>query len=269
MRTASKWVMVAAVALSVAGMAAAQNPGGGRGGRGGAGGGQGGQGRGGMGMGGGAITVAVLLANEGVQKEIKLTDDQKTKVKEFSDAQMAKMREAFGGGGAPDQEKMAEVRKAATEAGDKFVKDTLNADQQKRITQIKYQAMLQVMGPAALSNEEVVKALTITDDQKTKFKSLADDMRKDRTELQGDLRGGGDAATEARKKIATITKDYTAKAVDTLTTEQKKTWSDLTGDKFEYVPATMAGGRGGRGGAGGGAGGGRGGRGGNNPPPPV
>jgi hypothetical protein len=250
-------------------MASAQGGGGGgRGGRGGAGGGQPGGGRGFGGGMGGNITVAALLANEGVQKELKLTDEQKTKVKEFSDAQMAKMREAFGGGGGqPDPDKMAEVRKAATEAADKFVKDTLNSDQQKRIKQVGYQVQLQMMGPAALSGDDVAKALSLTDDQKSKLKTLADEMRKDRQELQGDLRGGGDAATEARKKMTTITKEYTAKAVDSLTADQKKTWADMTGEKFEYTPAAM-GGRGGRGGAGGGGGAGRGGRGGNNPPPP-
>jgi Spy/CpxP family protein refolding chaperone len=262
MRTASKWVLVSAVALCVAGMASAQG-GAGRGGRGGAG--QPGGGRGGM-MGGGASLV-MLLSNEGVQKEIKLSDEQKTKVKEFSDAQQAKMREAFSGGQA-DPEKMAELRKAATEAGDKFVKDTLNADQQKRVKQIQYQAMLQMMGPAALAADDTAKALSLTDDQKSKIKTLADEMRKDRTELQGDLRGGGDAATEARKKMATITKEYTAKATDVLTPDQRKQWKEMTGEPFELQ--MQQGGRGGRGGAGGagGAGGNRGGRGGNNPPPP-
>ena len=256
MRTASKWVLVTAVALSVAGVAAAQNPGGGRGGRGGAG--QPGGGFGGRGMGGAGV--AMLLGNEGVQKELKLTDEQKTKVKEFADAQQAKMAELRGGGGQPDPEKMAEARKAATEAGDKFVKDTLNADQQKRIKQIQHQAQLQMAGPSALTGDDVAKALSLTDDQKDKIKTLGDEMRKDRQELQGDLRGGGDAAAEAMKKMASITKEYTAKATDVLTADQKKMWKDMTGEPFE-LKLPPQGGRGGRGGAGG--------RGGNNPPPPV
>src|SRR5438309_9377464 len=94
-------------------------------------------------------------------KELKLTDEQKTKVKEFTDAQREKMRDAFAGG-QPDPEKFAEFRKTATEAADKLVKDTLNADQQKRLKEIQYQAM----GVRAFSNEDVVKALKLTDDQK-------------------------------------------------------------------------------------------------------
>jgi Spy/CpxP family protein refolding chaperone len=256
MRTASKCVLVAAVTLCVAGLASAQNPGGGRGGRGGAGFG------GGM-MGGG---VAQLLANEGVQKELKLTDEQKTKVKEFADAQRAKMADLRPQPGEqPDREKMQAAMKAATEASDKFVKDTLNADQQKRIKQIQYQAM----GMRAFSNEDVAKALSLTDEQKEKIKTLGADAQKDMQDLRADLQGGGDAATEARKKMTSLNKEYLAKATDTLTADQKKTWKDMTGEPVDpSILQMQGGGRGNRGGAGGGAGGGRGGRGGNNPPPP-
>jgi Spy/CpxP family protein refolding chaperone len=251
MRTASKWVLVTAVALCVAGAASAQAPGG-RGGRGGQGGGM---------MGGG---VAGLLANEGVQKELKLTDEQKTKVKEFADAQRAKMADLRPQPGEqPDREKMQAAMKAATEASDKFVKDTLNADQQKRIKQIQYQAM----GMRAFSNEDVAKALSLTDEQKEKIKTLGADAQKDMQDLRADLQGGGDAATEARKKMTSLNKEYLAKATDTLTADQKKTWKDMTGEPVDPAVLQPAGGRGGRGGAAGGAGG-RGGRGGNNPPPP-
>ena len=255
MRIASRWVLVSAVALCVAGIASAQNPGGGR--RGGGGAGQ--PGRGGFGggmMGGGAM----LLGSEGVQKELKLTDEQKTKVKEFTDAQREKMRDAFAGG-QPDPEKFAEFRKTATEAAEKLVKDTLNADQQKRFKQLQYQAM----GVRAFSNEDVTKALKLTDDQKEKIKGLSEEMQKDMQDLREDLRGGGDAATEARKKMQALNKDDLAKAADTLTSDQKKEWKELTGDPADPAIFQQGMGRGGRGGAGGG-----GGRrpGGNNPPPP-
>jgi Spy/CpxP family protein refolding chaperone len=246
---------VSAVALCLAGMASAQDRGQGRGQ------GRGGQpGRGGFGggmMGGGAG----LLANEGVQKELKLTDEQKTKVKDFTDAQREKMREAFGGG-QPDPDKIAELRKSSAEASEKFVKDTLTADQQKRFKQVEHQASLQMQGPAALTSDATAKALSLTDDQKEKIKGLADEFRKDRQDLMQDLRGGGDAAQEARKKMTSLTKEYVAKATDVLTSDQKKQWKDMTGEPFELQ--MQMGGRGGRGGAGGA--GGR--RGGNNPPPP-
>lgn len=258
MRSA-KWILVATVAFAVAGAAVAQPPGGGRGGnRGGNRGGatQPGQGRGMMAGGGGGV--AGLLTNEGVQKELKLSDEQKAKIKEFGEEQTKKMREAFGDGGRPDQEKMAELRKAATEAAEKFVKNTLNADQQKRIKQINTQQM----GLRAFSNEEVAKALKLTDEQKEKIKGLGEEMNKDLQEL----RGGGFNA-ESMQKMATIRKEYLAKAADSLTGDQKTAWKSLVGEPFELQMGGR--GAGGQGGTGGGRGGNRpprGGTGGNPPP---
>lgn len=229
MRTVSRWVLVATVACAVAGAASAQEqrrqrgqrPGGGQPG--------GGFGGGMMMRGGGAA----LLSNDGVQKELKLTDEQKTKVKEFTEAQQAKMREMFQGGGF-DREKMQEAMKEGREKSEKFVKETLNADQQKRYKEINYQVQLQTTGPAVFANEDVQKALKLSDDQKDKLKSMGEEMRKDTGELMRDLRGGGDAAAEARKKLQAVTKEYTTKAVDTLSDEQKKAWKDLTGAPFEF-----------------------------------
>jgi Spy/CpxP family protein refolding chaperone len=232
MRTASRWVLVAAVAFGMAGLASAQEqqrrrtgggagqpPGGGFGGR-------------GM-MGGGG---AMLLANESVQKELKITDDQKTKIKDFSTTQREKMGELFRSGGG-DREKMQEAMKELTQKSEAFVKDTLNADQQKRFKQIEYQQM----GLRAYTNEDVQKALKLTDDQKDKLKSLGEELRKDSGELMREMRGGGDAAAEARKKLQAVTKEYTAKATEMLTDDQKKAWKDLTGEPFEMKMDATAG----------------------------
>jgi Spy/CpxP family protein refolding chaperone len=235
MRTASRWVLVAAVAFAVAGVASAQEqqqrrqrPGGGQPG--------GGFGGGMMMRGGGGLTM--LLTNESVQKELKFTDDQKTKAKEFAEG-MRKKREDALGGGQFDREKFQAFAKESAEAADKFVKDNLTADQQKRIKQINYQVQLQMQGPGAFMNEDVQKALKITDDQKDKFKGLGDEMRKDMQEL------GRGFDAETMQKRRTITKEYTTKATDALTADQKAAWKDLTGEPFEFKMDAPGGRRGG------------------------
>lgn len=65
---------------------------------------------------------------------LKLTDKQKDEVKSINDELNAKMREAFqGGGGGFDREKMAEMRKDATDAAAKV----LSADQTKALEAMK------------------------------------------------------------------------------------------------------------------------------------
>jgi Spy/CpxP family protein refolding chaperone len=207
MRNVITWALAVGVAVAVTTTASAQQR----------------QGRGGM-FGRGGMSAAMLLGNEGVQKELKLTDEQKEKAREFAQAQGEKMREAFQNAQG-DPEKMQEARKAMTEAGDKFVKETLKPEQQKRLKQIQYQAdVLQTLS----ANEEVQKTLKLTDEQKEKLKTLADDLRKDRQEL---FQGGG--GPEMMQKMQALTKDYTTKAQAVLTDAQKKEWKDLTGDPFE------------------------------------
>jgi hypothetical protein len=52
-------------------------------------------------------------------------------------------------------------------------------------------------------------------------------MRKDMQELGR----GFDAETQQKRR--TITKEYTTKAMDSLTADQKAAWKDLTGEPFE------------------------------------
>jgi hypothetical protein len=223
------WVLAIGVALVAADTASAQQ--------------RRGQGRGGFGGGRGGATLAMLLGNEGVQKELKVTDDQKTKIDEFSRAQREKMQELFQGG-QPDREKVQEAQKSSNEAAEKLVKDALKPEQQKRLKQIQYQ----VGGIQSLaSNEEVQKALKLSDEQKEKLKTLAADQQKDLTELMQAARGGGGNRQELAQKRTALQKDYMTKAVAVLTADQKKEWKELTGEPFDYQPTFGRGRRGGGG----------------------
>jgi len=232
MRVTRSWVRAVCVAGLITGLAVAQPPGGG--------GGRGGQGRGFGMQGGGAATLAM---NKSVQGEIKLTDEQKTKVQEFGQKQMQEMREKMQDLQDLDreqrQEKMQSIRKEMTAAGDKFLKDTLKPDQYKRLKQI----AVQQAGLGALNtDEEVQKALKLTGEQKEKFKAMQDEMQGNMRELFQEMR---DNPQEAQSKMAALRKEALAKAVDVLNADQKKEWKELTGAPFEVkMEAGAFGGRG-------------------------
>jgi hypothetical protein len=241
MRSFAKWTLVVGLAALMAGPALAQEQKQGRRGQG------GGQGRGGMfgGRGGG-----FLLAIPAVQDEIKATDDQKEKIRELVTKQGEAMRDLFSGG-APDQEKMAELRKKNTEEQEKLAKDTLKPDQLKRYHQIKWQQD----GVVAFKDSQVQTALKLSSDQKEKLTALADDYTKDLRELQpmfgggGRRQGGGKAGgggggnfQETQQKINTLKKDFMTKAEKVLTDSQQKEWKELVGKPFE-MPVFGGGGR--------------------------
>ena len=112
-------------------------------------------GRGGFGAGFGGP--GMLLRNEGVQKELKLNEDQVKKVtdaiqktqEKFQD-ELAALREA-----TPEEqrEKRPALMKKINEENEKTIAGILNADQTKRLKQIE----LQTQGVRAFSNEDVQK----------------------------------------------------------------------------------------------------------------
>ncbi len=209
MRSAAKWAVVLGLVLATAGTADAQGRGQGRG-------------RGGMFGGRGGMSPAMLLNSQDVQKELKLTDEQKEKVTKFGEEQREKMREAFQDAQG-DREKMQDLMRKSAEAGEKFVKDTLKPEQQKRLHQIQ----LQAGGVQTFNDEKVQKELNLTDAQKEKLKTLSDDLNKDRQEL---FQGGGGA--ETMQKMQALNKEYLTKAQDVLNAEQKTKWKEMTGEPF-------------------------------------
>ena len=109
----------------------------------------------------------------------------------------------------------------------------------KRLKQI----VLQQEGLRAFTNEDVQSALKLTDDQKTKFKDIADTYRKDMTALRP--AAGTRPSDDDRAKMTALTKETMTKAKDVLTPDQKKSLDELTGKPFEVKFEPRGGGNGG------------------------
>jgi Spy/CpxP family protein refolding chaperone len=184
-------------------------------------------GRGGMGG------IANLMTNKSVQDELKLTDEQKEKVKKLSDEAREKfgkdIRQAFMD---MDREKAQKLQAEQTEFVLKALPDAIKADQLKRLKQIE----LQVQGVRAFTSEHVQKDLKLNDKQKEQIKTASEEASKTLGELRRELFGARDdkeKRDEIQKKIATTTKEATEKITSYLTDDQKKAWKDMTGEKFE------------------------------------
>ncbi len=205
-------------------------------------------GRGGM----TAPSAAVLLRNDKVQEELKLTDAQKADLTKAEDAVSEKYKDDLAKARADmDREKMTELRKAESADLEKATAGVLKPEQAKRLNQIEVQAA----GLAAFSKEDVQTALKLTDAQKQDVKTAVDDMQKDVQDLMKDAQGDRQKMTDAFKKVQELRTDAMAGIVKGLSADQKKTWTDLTGEKFDV--ALLQQGRFGQGGPGGfGAGGG-------------
>lgn len=189
----------------------------------------------GGGQGGGS-----LIGNPDVQKELKITDDQKTKI---TDA-MASARPTGGNTNFQDlsQEErtklFAEMQTRAAEARKK-AEAILTADQLKRLNEFKFQQT------GALSNPDVQAALKITDDQKAKLQTLAQEMGEKR---RGLFQGGGQGglSQETRDKLNALSKEQDEKSLALLSADQKAQLEKGKGAKadFQLPPYSTFGGGG-------------------------
>lgn len=136
-----------------------------------------------------------ILKNENVQKELKITEEQLKKYEELQKKALA---------------------------------DSLTPEQLKRLKQIQ----LQQRGIQAFQDPEVQTTLKMTDDQKEKVKTIAEDAGKDMRELFKNAGGGGNRE-EMAKKFAAYRKEVMDKTTSVLSEDQKKTWKDMVGEPFE------------------------------------
>lgn len=169
----------------------------------------------------------------------------------------------FGGGaiGGSDEEQVERLKKqiATIETRIKFFKETLTAEQAKRISQLETQQM----GIRAFTSEKIVAELKLSDDQKESIKKISDEYNKESGDLRreygmgGGFGGGGggggggrpdpEKMAEFRKKDKVLREEAQEKAEKVLSADQKKTWSSLIGTPFDTSKLTpqFGGGRGG------------------------
>jgi hypothetical protein len=190
------------------------------------------QGRGGR-FGGG--TLASLLGNSGVQKELKLDDNQVDKAKDLAEKTREESREKFQGLQDLSQEerraKMQEINREINATTLKAAGEFLKPEQVARLKQIS----LQVRGVQAFNDPEVQKKLNLTDSQKGEIQAIGQESMEAMRGLFGQDQSPEEREA-AQKKIAEIRKQALTKVETKLNDEQQKTWKELIGSPFEFRP---------------------------------
>ena len=261
MRFKLSFVALAVMALACAGLAQDQ---GGQGGQGG-----GGRRQGGMqGMRGGMMgtqRLTQLLRNTQVQTELKVTDDQKTKIEALPRGGRGPGGNGGGGqggnGGGQGGGRQAPTPMTAEEQAKQLADDKattsaiLTPEQETRLEQLR----VQWAGSNAVYAADVQTALGLSDDQKTKLADLRTKMGEANTALFEKMRN---QEIDREAGMATMTKNsetFKTEVDKVLTADQKTKLKAMGGTELKME--MQQGGRGG-------FGGGRGGNGGGNTPPP-
>lgn len=183
--------------------------------------------RGGFGGGFGGGGVTMLLSNEGVIDELKLDDAQKGKVRDIVEKARDKREEAASN--LEGQERFAKMREVGPQIdaeAKKALADVLKPEQFARLKGITYQTQ----GPNAFQDEELQKALKLTDDQKSAIQGIVQDSMTEMREAMQDLQGDRESAMS---KMRELRKGTISKIESKLTSEQKAEYAKLLGAPYE------------------------------------
>jgi len=186
-------------------------------------------------------SVTFLITVKAVQEDLKITEEQTTKLKDWSKEFAKKAGEIlkdkgveFTKGTKIDEEMLAKMASASTAINAEAYKqlgDVLKKEQVTRLKEIQRQAM----SLAAFADAETVAALKLTDTQKTSVKGITADLAKDSKEIRDEAGKGKGFDPETMKKIAKVQKEAFGKTTDLLDDAQKKTWKELTGETFDVT----------------------------------
>jgi hypothetical protein len=169
------------------------------------------------------VTLAQL---EEVQKELKLTDEQKTKAADLQQ-RLRDERQTIWQDAAGDWDKVREeTNKLNAEIAKEF-SGALDEGQQKRLLEI----FVQVNGPVALQDPAIVEALKFSDEQKTKLEQAITDNRQKWFDAFQDFQNMSDE--ERAAKTDELIKDRDEALVAVMTDEQKKSLETMKGAALE------------------------------------
>ncbi len=167
----------------------------------------------------GAVEV-VLLRQQSVQKELKLSKEEVDAIHTFGEEQWEKARSANLVGEKERNHKFAEMSKE----NEKFVKETLTKDQHKRLHQI----TLQMAGLLCLSRPEVAAKLNLTDEQKKRALHLQKEAHREAEELIHVTK-----KAQKLEKLRELHETSLNDIAELLTDEQEAKWAEMIGPVFK------------------------------------
>jgi Spy/CpxP family protein refolding chaperone len=162
----------------------------------------------------------MLLRQQSVQDELKLSKDQVDQIDAFAEGQWKKAQDIH----QLEPEKAKPKWEELGKANEKFIADTLKPEQHKRLEQIG----MHVAGVIWVLDPKVSKGLSLTDDQKTKIRELHKAARKEVEEV---MHSADKAGREG--KMEELKKAHRKELYAILTEEQKAKWKEMAGEPFK------------------------------------
>ena len=165
-----------------------------------------------------------FVSRDKVQADLKLSDDQKHKLRETMTGYVQETMKVQQLSGAERKQAMQSLRQKSYKELEEFLKEILAPGQLKRFAELK----LQYDMPMIMLRPDVVKELNITDEQRQQFMTLVREMQKVVAPLIQESRSGGNPQ-EILAKVTKLRLDCQGKIEALLSDAQKTQWKEMTG----------------------------------------
>jgi len=185
--------------------------------------GQGGQGLRGQGFGRmmGAGMAGILLQRPDVQRELNLTEQQKTQIRQMQEAMRTAWQEMRNLPPQERRQKMEELRQKNDPT------KVLNETQKKRLRELE----LQAMGPMAFLQTEVADALNLTQEQRSRLQGI---VMQQMQQLREQFQSGGFGQGQGAQNFQQIREQMEKQMLEVLTPAQRQQWQQMQGKPFQF-----------------------------------
>ncbi|MBV9122398.1 MAG: hypothetical protein JO112_03420, partial [Planctomycetes bacterium] len=172
------------------------------------------------------MLLTLLLEEQAVREELHITPAQEEKITNLSDQFREERHLAFQVlCKLPEKERLGKFKEMAS-ADEEAITTILTPAQVKRLKQI----ALQERGPRALLETEVIRALNLRADQKTRIRGIVEDAQREVNEI---FKHGHHRRREEDQKVQQIWKEAQEKILAQLTPVQQAAWKKMTGEPFQ------------------------------------
>ena len=185
-----------------------------------------------MGMG----MASALLERPDVQRELNLTEQQKTQIRQMQEAMRTAWQEMRNLPPQERRQKMDELRQKNDPT------KVLNEPQKKRLREIE----LQAMGPTAFLQPEVADELKLTQEQRSRLQGIVMEQMQ---QLREQFQGGGSGQGQGMQNFQQMRDQMEKHMLEVLTPAQRQQWQQIQGKPFQFEGGRpmLWGGMGGRG----------------------
>ena len=170
-----------------------------------------------MGMG----MASALLERPDVQRELNLTEQQKTQIRQMQEAMRAAWQEMRNLPPQERRQKMEELRQKNDPT------KVLNETQKKRLRELE----LQAMGPTAFLQPEVADELKLTQEQRSRLQGI---VMQQMQQLREQFQSGGFGQGQGAQNFQQIREQMEKQMLEVLTPAQREKWQQMQGKPFQF-----------------------------------